>query len=206
MIVSGDHRLRRQIFDRSANRLVHNCYVGTNSNPVEYLDHVRRTHSDTSVACLPAQKRFLRRSVDINAPLKRAFVLLFGSSKPDYSAYDRITSGSVCGQYLAGPLSPVKNRARGCGCTNFCCDLQTTERSLPTSKIISFSVTGRGYLVATIDFTVYDDSQLLIMHTHDQSYLRFGSGRRRGNRRRRWTCCRRRFCCRRVWYRSYKIG
>lgn len=154
LIIPGDHCIGAKIFDCPANRFVYNRHIGTNSNPVEYLDHVRRTHSDASVACFPAQKRFLRRSMDINAPLKRPFVLRFGSAKPDYSACDRVTSRRVCRQYFASRLSSVKNRAGGRSCTNFCCDLQTTERSLPTSKIISFSVAGSRNLVATIDFTV----------------------------------------------------
>jgi hypothetical protein len=61
--------------------------------------------------------------MDINAPLKRASVFGFGSSKPDYSAYDRITSGGVCGQDLAGGLPPVKDRSCWRGCTNLGCDL-----------------------------------------------------------------------------------
>jgi hypothetical protein len=41
LIISGDHCVGPRIFDCPANRFVHNRYVGTNSNPVEYLDHVR---------------------------------------------------------------------------------------------------------------------------------------------------------------------
>jgi hypothetical protein len=53
LIVSGDHRFSREIFNRPANGLVNNRDVGTYSDPVEYLNHVGRTHSDTSVARFP---------------------------------------------------------------------------------------------------------------------------------------------------------
>jgi hypothetical protein len=79
--------------------------------------------------------------MDINTPLKRTPVLLFGAPKPDYSTYDRITSGCVCSQYLAGRLPSVKDRSGRSSRTDLGCDLQMSERSLPTSKIIPFPVT-----------------------------------------------------------------
>jgi len=175
LIVSGDYRSSRQIFDRSANGLVNNRDVGTYSDPVEHLNHVRRAHSDTSVARFSTQKCLLGRSMDIDASLKRAPVLLFGSSKPDYSAYDRIASGSVCRQDFAGRLAPVKDRSGRRGGTDLCCDLQTAKRSPPTSEIISFTVTGRRYLVGSIDLSVYYDGQLLVTDADDQFDLGFGS-------------------------------
>src|SRR5260221_2898719 len=111
--------------------------------------------------------------MDVDASLKRTLVLLFGSSKPDYSAYDRIAPGSVCRQDFAGPLAPVKDRSGGRGGTDLCCDLQTAKRSPPTSEIISFTVTGRRYPVGPIDLSVYYDGELLVWDADDHFGLRF---------------------------------
>jgi len=191
LIVSRHHRFGRHIFDRPTNRLIDNGNVGTYSDPVKDLDYIRGTHSDTSIACLPAQKCFLRRSMDIDTSLKRASVLGLPSSKPDYSTYDGITTWCVCCQNLASGLPPVKDCSGRRGSTNFGCDLQMTKGSPPTSEIIPFTITRRRYLVAAINLTVYDHGQFLIAHADHDFDLRFRGWRGQRDRRKRRSCGRR---------------
>jgi hypothetical protein len=106
--------------------------------------------------------------VDVNAALKRAFVLLFSPSQPNDSAYDRISSRCVGCQYFAGPLPAVKDRSWRCSGSDFTRNLQMAERSAPTPEIVPFTVTRGRYLVGSKNLSVYYNGEFLVPNADHQ--------------------------------------
>ena len=83
----------------------HDSDPSSNTDGVEKVGHIARTHPDAPVTCRTANQPLNRRPVDVNSALVSAGVSFFEAAQPKDPGYDWIATSGIGRKYFTGRRS-----------------------------------------------------------------------------------------------------
>ena len=110
---------------------------GSCGNTIAEHRHICGAHPDTPKACRATQEIFLRRTMDIDATIKRVFIAGLFPLEPEDAGDNRIATGSIWLQDLTGRYPGVKDRAQGLAHADLHPHQEFSKRSSVASKAVT---------------------------------------------------------------------
>ncbi len=120
--------------------------------------------------------------MDVNAAIECVFIARFSPLKPENAGHDRITSGSVRFENLAGGNSGTKHLPKGLPHTDLHSNKEFTQRCGITTQSVANPESGCGDGIDSLLFTISFQEQRLILHTDDDLMMRIPFGIKRGKK------------------------
>src|SRR5205814_469225 len=139
--------------------------------------NVIRFHSNAPITGRPADDFLLRRAVNVNAAIKSVRIAGFETSQPDDPGDDRVPTGCIGSENLAGPAALVKNSAERGMIANFLRDLKSTKRRGQASPAVAQTVFGGGNRIGRERGTVLHQHKFLIADANNHAVGPFELGK-----------------------------
>ena len=99
--------------------------------------HIARFHPNATVACRSPDCFFLRRAMNVNAPVKGMHIRSLKTTQPDDARDDGIATRRVWKENFSGETTIMKNRTGRRVVTDFLRDLQEPKRSCHSAPTIA---------------------------------------------------------------------